>query len=290
VSTGATEFIDATTAAAFFEEVWSKKAIIAREQGLLMPTQVNRVFEKELIYGNKVHVPSIGNLSVQSKNLSSNAATVYETITETNTDITVNTWEYSAIAVETATRKQSNRDLLATYAPKQGYALALSIDDALNTLFAGGGITQNVGTLTLGLTYDDLLRADQYLNDGNVPQDNRFLNISPAEKANFGKMDQMVHGDYSKLNADINAAMKGARLGTWMGTYPVAVSTNVDGSNAAGHSCVLMHMEAIALVVQMSPTTHTMFDLDYFANKVGIEQLRGQAIMRADHAVVLKGK
>jgi hypothetical protein len=60
--------------------VWSKKALVARENQLVFAGLVNTRFEDEADFGDTIHVPSIGNLSVQAKNRSANAATVYETI------------------------------------------------------------------------------------------------------------------------------------------------------------------------------------------------------------------
>jgi hypothetical protein len=285
MATGATEFIDNTTADAFLAEIWSQEAIVAREAVLLFASQVNRVFEKDVAkFGDTIHVPSVGNLAVATK--STNTAIVYETITEANTDITISTHEYQAIAIETITKRQVNRDLLSVYAPKQGYALGLSIDDVLAGLV--DDFTQTTGTLGAELAYEDVLRGDQYLNDANVPMSGRVINVSPAQKAGFMKLDQFIHADYSKLNADANAAMQESYLGTWM-KYPVHCSTNVEGTNAAGHDNAMFQKEALALVVQMKPTTHTFFDIDYLADKVAIEQLHGSKEMRDDHGVWLKG-
>lgn len=287
MATGATEFIDHTTADVFIPEVWSQEAIIARESSLLFSEKVNRKFESDVMsFGDLIHVPSVANLSTQTKNTAANAATVYETITETNTDITVGTWHYSAIAIETATKRQVNRDLLKTYAPKMGYALGLAIDDVLAAMPAN--FSQNVGTLITELAYDDVLRGVQYLDDADAPQTDRVIIVSPAQRAGFMKLDQFVHADYRALNDGVNAAVKDSYLGTWMG-LPVHCSTNVNGSNAAGHDNTVFQKEALALVVQMKPNTHTFFDIDYLANKVVMEQLSGSAEMRDNHGVWLKG-
>lgn len=83
MAVGATEYIDATTAAVFIPVIWSKQAIIAREAALMMANWVNRVFETELSFGSAIHVPSVGNLAVVAKNTSSNAAVTFQTIKAT---------------------------------------------------------------------------------------------------------------------------------------------------------------------------------------------------------------
>jgi hypothetical protein len=289
VATTATEFIDTTTAAVFIPVIWSREAIIAREQKLNFAPAVNRRFEKELTFGSAIHVPSVVNLTAQDsggKNTSNNTAVVWETITETNTDLTINKWYYSGVAIESFTKKQSMQDLMARYAPKQGYALALVVDDALATLVLS--ISSSVGTLAQDVDYETALRAVQYLNDANAPQEDRCWFISPAQYTAFMKLDQFIHDDYKSLNSDVTQGQADAYCGKWMRT-PVYMSTNVDGTNAAGHSNALMQKECLALAVQMEPVTHNWFDVNYLADKFIVEEIFGSAIMRNDHGVLVLG-
>lgn len=287
MATGATEFIDGTTAAQFIPQIWSKEVLIARENSLVFSMLVNHQYERDARIGNTVNVAAISNLSTQTKSLSANAATVYETITEANTAITIGTWAYSAIAVETATKQQVHSDLLALYAPKQGYALAQKVDDDLAAL--PDDFSQTVGTLIAELTYEDVLRARQYLNDADVPLDDRVIVVSPAQEAGFMKLNHFINGDYSNIAGNPQASQKQkAYMGTWL-KMPVYMSVNVEGTNAAGHDNAMFHKEALACVIQMEPTTHAMFDVDYLANKVVVEQLYGVKEMRDDHGVWMQG-
>jgi hypothetical protein len=287
MATGAAEFIDVVTADVFIPEIWSKYAVIARESKCVFAGLVDRRFEKDVMQmGDTVNIPNISNVGVVAKSLSANAATLYETVTETKQQLTIGTWNYTAIAIETATKKQVDRNLLAAYAPKQQYALTLAIDDALAAY--PDDFSQSVGTLLVPLTYDDVLRAKQYLDDADVPMSDRNIVISPAQEAEFRKLDQFINRDYNSLQEGLNLGSREAYLGTWM-DIPVYRSTNVEGSNAAGHDNTMFHKEALALVVQMDPTTHNFFDIDYFAYKVAVEQLHGSKEIRDDHGVWMPG-
>ena len=281
-----TDFMNNTTADQVVIELWAKEAIYAREKALVFANLVWRVFEKDLrAFGDTVHVNSRSHLSTQTK--TTRQPIVYEALTDTNTDITVNTWEYCAIAVETKTKKQSNRDLMDFYAPEQGYTLALSIDTSLGNYI--DGVTNSVGTLAINLSHSDLRRARQYLDDAEVPQEGRVMIVSPAEESGFLDMPQMIHEDYRRLQSGGEMSAKDrAYVKTWL-DIPIYKTTNVEGSNAAGHDNVMMHKEGIALVVQMEATSHVFFDIDYLANKAVVEQLYGSAKMRDDHIVWLKG-
>ena len=285
MATGATEFIDNTTADVFIPELWSMEAIVARENQLVFANLVDRKFEKGLSFGDTIHVPSVGNLASRTK--STNTAITYETITETNTDITIATHEYAAIALENITRVQNNRDQLKLYAGKLGYALALAVDDVLAGLV--DNFSNNVGTLAVELTDDELLRARQYLDDADAPQESRVMVVSPAQETGLLKLDRFVHNDYDSVHGPgRETGLEKAYVSSFMG-MPIYRSVNVEGTNSAGHDNGMFQKEAVALVMQIAPKTYHQFDIDYIVDKVVVEQLYGTQEMRDDHGVFMKG-
>ena len=285
MATGATEFIDNTTADVFIPEIWSPLAIVAREQQLVFAKLVDRRFEDGLSAGDTIHVPGVSDLAARTK--STNTAITYETVTESNTDITISTHKYAAIAVESITKVQNNRDQLQLYAGKLGYALGLDVDDTLAGL--PDNFSQTVGTLAAENTYHDYLRAIQYLDDANAPAESRYFVISPAAEVGLMKQDIYTNNDYTMLHGEgRNTALEFAYVSSFL-NIPVYKTTNVEGSNSAGHDNTLFQKESIALVMQMAPQMHSMFDIDYFADKVAIEQLYGTQEMRDDHGVWIKG-
>ena len=287
MATGTAEHIDATTADAYIGEIWSMTTLNAREAKLVFANLVNRQFEDDLTFGDTIHVGGITNLASQTKDRSANAATIFETVTESNTNITVSTWQYSAVAIETATKVQTTMDLMAKYAPKQGFALALAIDDVLAGLV--DDFSTSVGALLAALQYTDITEARQNLDDANAPMEDRHLVVSPKAEREFMNIDHYVHRDYDILHPDQrDGAAERGFLGSWL-EFGVWKSTNVEGSNAAGHDNGAFQREARALVVQMNPTTHLQFDINYLANKAVVEQLYGSAEMRDDHGVYLPG-
>ena len=285
MAAGATEFIDNTTADVFIPEIWSPLAIVAREQQLVFAKLVDRKFEDGISAGDTIHVPGVSDLAARTK--STNTAITYETVTESNTDITISTHKYAAIAVESITKVQNNRDQLQLYAGKLGYALGLDVDDTLAGL--PDNFSQTVGTLAAENTFHDYLRAIQYLDDANAPAESRYFVISPAAEVGLMKQDIYTNNDYSMLHGeDRNTALEFAYVSSFL-NIPVYKTTNVEGSNSAGHDNTLFQKETIALVMQMAPQMHSMFDIDYFADKVAIEQLYGTQEMRDDHGVWIKG-
>ena len=281
MATGATEFIDVTTADAFLGEVWAKECTVAREKKLVFGGLVDRSLEKDLSKGQIVRKQEISNLAARSK--TANTAITYETVTETEGTVTVNNHYYAAFAVEDIIKVQSMQNLRERYTGKLGYALALQEDDDLAALIDDGTITQTVGTLATGLSFDNLVRGDQYLNDADVPLDDRYIVVSPAEKANFLKMPEFTNKDYNSGNSVVSGA-----LGEILG-YKIHVTTNVDGDNSNGHDNCMFHKEALAIVSQIQPKVMSQYDIDYLCDKVVAQELYGAGILRADHAVWMKG-
>ncbi len=287
--TGSDKFINTTTATAFIPEQWSKDAIVARKQRTVFAMNVNKQYKNDLKVGDIVNVPSVNHLSA-ARTKTTRTAITYDAITEDTTQITVSTHNYAAIAVESLAKLQSNVDQQRLYADEMGYALDLAVDDALAALV--DAFTQNVGTLAADLSYDDLLDAIQYLDDANAPQDGRLVIASPASHNNFAKLDKFINADYAILrnggSGQTSDSSKGF-IGSWMG-MPFFKTTNVDGTNAAGHDNVMMHNEALAMIQQMEPTFESMRDTDYLVDKIAAQQVYGVKEMRDDHGVWMKGK
>ncbi len=276
-----TEFIDISTADVYLLEVWSKMASVAREPKLVFAANVDRRQEAELKRGQILHIGRISDLTATAKTV--NGAISYETTTETEDTLTIDTFSYAAFAIEDVLTPMVSQNLVALYMPKIGYALAKQVDTQIAALIDDAVITQTVGTLATGLTYDNIVRADQYLNDGNTPEDERCIIISNAEKANWLKMEQFINRDY----ADLRSGLLGSVL-----NYPIFVSNNTDGDNTTGHDSVMMHKSAIMLAIQIQPNIRTAWDIDYLCAKtVGLETYGTDfnEAYTATHSVWMKG-
>jgi hypothetical protein len=182
---------------------------------------------------------------------------------------------------------QADRDLFAAYAGKMGYALDQAVDDVLAGLV--DDFTQTVGALAVDLSYADLLRARQYLDDADAPDDgNRHIVVSPAQEAGMMQLENFINSDYTTGNGTAPGSGARARIGTWLG-MPIWKSVNVEGTNAAGHDNGMFHSDAIGLILQMMPKFESQRDIDYFVDKVAAQQLHGSSELRDDHGVWMKG-
>ena len=265
----------------FSPDIWSKQVLRATESNLVIANSVNRGFEDDASVGKSVKVASIGNLAARAK--AENTAIVYETVTETATTITLNIWSYAAVGIEDIVKVQSQVDLQGEYQRKLGYAVSRDIDTALATDFAG--FSRSVGTLGTAVSDANVLAAIKLLDDVDVPQDDRFFIMSPAEKVAKLALDRWSNALYI---GNGNTPVKSGTLGDMYG-LTLKMTTNLVKPAAGQANNAIFHRDALALVVQRTPKTHVFYDIDVFAWKLAVEVIYGHQEMRDNFGVLLLG-
>jgi len=280
--TGALEFVDKTIADGVFSpDIWSKAVLRATESNLVIAKSVNRSFEADATVGKTVKVASIGNLAARAK--AENTAIVYETVAETATTITLNLWSYAALGIEDIVKVQSTVDLQNEYQRKLGYALSKDIDSKLAADFAG--FSQVVGTLGTAASDANVLAAIKLLDDADVPQDDRFFIMTPAEKVAKLALDRWSNALYIGTG---NTPVKNGMLGDMYGLN-LAVTTNLVKPAAGQANNAIFHRDALALVIQRTPKSHVFYDIDVFAWKLAVEVIYGHQEMRDNFGILLNG-
>jgi hypothetical protein len=282
VATGVTEFVDKTISDGVFSpDIWSKQVLRATESNLVIANSVNRGFEDDASVGKSVKVASIGNLAARAK--AENTAIVYETVTETATTITLNIWTYAAVGVEDIVKVQATVDVQNEYQRKLGYAVAKDIDTKLATDFAG--FSQVVGTLGTAVSDANVLAAIKLLDDADVPQDDRFFVMTPAEKVAKLALDRWSNALYI---GNGNMPVKNGTLGDMYG-LTLKMTTNLVKPAGGQANNAIFHRDALALVVQRTPKSHVFYDIDVFTWKLAVEVIYGHQEMRDNFGILLNG-
>ena len=284
MATGATEFMDKTTQDYYIAEMWSPVVLEAYEANLLFANLVDRRFDKHMKSGDTLHVQDVANLTATAKSESS--AVLYETVSVSKIDISVDQFYYAAIAVERVVEVQAMLDQAKLWGPKLSYALALQVDDTLAGLV--DNFSQYVGTLNVPSSVDNWIRAVQYLDDANAPDDERFAVVAPAEWANIIKQDFFVRSEYKDSVGQLSAKAKRGFFGSALGV-DFFKSSNVEGANGSGHDNGVFQRQALTLVQQLAPEVETQYDIDYLARKVVAFEMFGTAEMRDTSGVWVKG-
>lgn len=212
-------------------------------------------------HGDVLRIPDSSNPAVRVKTEDTQAT--MSNITETQQNITVNRQAYAGMQFEDIAEIQSNWPLRDTYTKKMGYSLAAYIEGDLTSGLASlpASFSQLVGTLGVDPGDDDWLRAVQYLDDGDVPRDDRFIYASPSAHISLLKLEKFTNANFvgqaraerAVLRAYINDAYD----------CPVYLSSLANNSpSAADQSYAWMsHRRGVALIQQRNPTPHVDYQL-----------------------------
>lgn len=240
-----------TTAAKHIDEVWVDGVIRAREFKLVIAPRVDRSWNFAG-HGDVYHKVRIPNIETQSKSASTALdAYVY---TDTEQTITINNHIACAIKHEDIAQVLSRNDVKSEMQKKMGYSLARKLDVDIAALAAS--FSQIVGTLGVELTYDNLLRAAQYLEEAGVDlADDCAWFFSPAQRAGLLKMDTFIHGSYVG-EAAARMAHESAVIGKFLGA-PVVISPLITSPASGQHENFLAQKEGIALIMAQEPKTTT---------------------------------
>ena len=279
--------ITSTTGVQANPAITSKDVIEYREANLGFQGTVSARYTDEAKVGTTIKwslisTPNSGAARTKSEGNSGNDIT-YDATTESAVTLTINTHQYSAFELEEFEKSLSIVDQAKWYTKAAAYVVDLAVDDALAAL--PDNFSQIVGTLAVDLTDDDVTRGDQYLGDANAPADGRFFGMSPATKRSMLGIDRYASSDFNRGGgANIVRGEFGTIYGlrTWE-------STNIEGSNAAGHDNAIYQRDAFALGMRMSPRTRRFDDIANLSEQVAISVIYGVIETRDDHGVWARG-
>lgn len=279
--------ITSTTGAVNNPAITSKDVIEFRMANLAFEGMASSRYRDEAKVGTTirwglVNAPNSGAARTKSEGNSGNDIT-YDANTETAVTLTINTHQYSAFELEEFEKSLSIVDQAMWYTKAAAYVVDLAIDDTLAGLV--DNFSQIVGTLAIDLTDDDVRRAYQYLGDANAPRDRRFFGMAPATTNSMLGIDRYASSDFNRGGG---ANIVRGEFGT-IYALRVVESTNIEGSNAAGHDNTIHQADAIALGMRMAPRTRRFDDIQNLSEQVAISVIYGAIETRDDHGVFARG-
>ena len=258
-----------------------------REANLGMSGTVSSRYTDEAKVGTTIRwspitLPNSGASRTKAEG-NSGADITYDAQTETATTLTINQHQYSAFELEEFEKSLSIVDQTRWYTKAAAYVVDLGVDDTLAGLV--DNFSQLAGTLAVPGTDDDVRRSVQYLDDANAPKDGRFFGMSPAMKSDMLGIDRYASSDFNRGGA------ANIVRGTFGTIYDMTtwVSTNIEGTNAAGHDNDIHQRDAIALAMRMSPRTRRFDDIQNLSEQVAISVIYGVIETRDDHGVFFRG-
>ena len=279
--------ITSTTGAVNNPAITSKDVIEFRMANLAFEGMVSSRYRDEAKVGTTVrwglvNMPNSGAARTKSEGNSGNDIT-YDANTETAVTLTINTHQYSAFELEEFEKSLSIIDQAKWYTMAAAYVVDLAVDDTLAGLV--DNFSQIVGTLAVDLTDDDVRRAHQYLGDANAPRDRRFFGMAPATTNSMLGIDRYASSDFNRGGG--SNIIRG-EFGTIYALRAVE-STNIEGSNAAGHDNTIHQADAFALGMRMAPRTRRFDDIQNLSEQVAISVIYGVIETRDDHGCFARG-
>lgn len=275
--------LTSTTGAQFNPAITSKKIIDIREANLGFSGTVSTQYKDDAGVGTTIAWPTITAYSASSKSEGNDGNDITFTAnTETSVTLTINQHQYAAFELEEFENALSLHDQEDIYTRRSSYAVDLAIDDTLAALV--DNFSQTDGTLGVDPSDSDVRRGMQYLEDADAPEDGRFFAMSPATKAGLLGVDRYNSSDFARNGGgNIVRGEFGAIYGfrSWS-------STNVEGTNAAGHDCGMYQRDAFALGMRREPRVRMEDDIDNLSKKVAVSAIWGVIETRDDHGFWLK--
>jgi N4-gp56 family major capsid protein len=190
----------------FIPDLWSAKLLVALRKAHVSGALVNRDYEGEIKrQGDSVKITSINDVTIGTYT-AHNDITV-EDIDDATRSLLIDQANYFAVElddIEKAQQVKGGRSALDQAVDNAGYQLANTADAFLLDLIndAAEATGNDLGTVAIHTTaknlYDAFVDLGVKLDEANVPDEGRFVVVSPAIHGRVRKLDEWVGvGDLS---------------------------------------------------------------------------------------------
>lgn len=276
-----------TTGANFIPEIWANEVRAFLRASLVLADKIKMIsFEGQK--GDTIHIPDVSELTTFAK--VANTEVTLQSPTEGKFDLFIDKHRESSFLIEDMLAVQNAYDLRSEYTSAAGYGVAKRLDGDLAGLvgslttkvIGSNGSTAFTGFNGADLTEAGIRQAIETLDAADVPQNDRFLFIPPAQKnvllgiARFTEYQMMGPG---------GMPIRTGQFGEIFGV-PVYVSTQPLTTGTA-HGCILAQRNAFAMAVQHSPRVQSQYKLELLGNLTVIDVIYGYGVFRPNHGVGL---
>ena len=252
-------------------KIYSKQVIEHTKSQLVVAESVNHDYERELKFGDTVYIPHTTEPSTSE--VTPGTALTASDVTTTGGSLTVDKWRGVVTEISEMAKIEDHVGYLAKTASSQSYAVAKKVDTDLGALFSTLAGSSVYGADGQELTDDIILTLMQYLDEGDVPEDDRCIIVDPSSKVDLLKIDKFVRNDYVR-----NPVVPRGQFGL-IYNMQVKITNNLTAATTGNYG-VMMHRDALALVMQKTPYSQMIVEPKYhrilFQTKViyGVGELR----------------
>lgn len=247
----------------FVPEVWSTNLLVALRKQLIFagPSIVNRNYEGEISQaGDTVRITSIGRPTVND--YIPNSTTINPTALQTaQRTLVVDQAKYWAFEVDDVDSRQQLGDFIAESMSEAAYALADVVDTFVAAKYTEIPSANKVPDLAIDLTpttattewakvYDQtLVPLKVRLDELNVPQQGRYVTMSPAVHGVLLRDDRFIKADASNDPTALRNGFVGRAAG-----FDIMMSNNCPSPTASQWVCQAGTNAAITFAEQINKT------------------------------------
>lgn len=252
-----------------------------KQSAVLMPTLTD--YSRFAVKGAaSVDVPRRNQFA--SSNKTENVDLVAQELTFSKDTIPLNLHKAIYAKLEKIADLQASVEVEAEILMEQAKELALQMDRDLLAQLELASVAapdHNVAYVGASLGKADILEARKLLNIQSVPQEGRFLLISPASEKALLDISDFVHVD--KYGPSATAALHNGELGRIYG-FSVIMSTIADDLKTLAY-----HKSAVGFAVQQQPEYKTMDELKSVSKEHLLHWVYGCKVMDLGKRQVLLG-
>lgn len=230
----------------FIPEVWSASLLSVLEKSLVFGGLANRNYEGEISeYGDTVHITSIADPTIAPYTRNTNLGDP-EALTDDEQLLVIDQAQSFNFQVDDIDKAQvrNNGGLMSEATQRAGFGLRDKADQFLATKIAGsaGNALGVIDGTTAKNVYDNLLvPASVKLDEANVPEEMRWIVLSPAA---YGKLQ--LDDRFIKANESGTAALHNGQVGDAAG-FRIYKSNNAKQVNRTGISAATVNGAAKTL-------------------------------------------
>ena len=290
MSLGANQ-ITPVSAAGFLPIIWSKEVIREVQANLILADKVNRSRDSEVAsFGQSIKMNTISNLV--ALDAVSNTQVALQDPTESQVTLSINKHKYAAFLVEDMVKVQSNVNLMAEYTISAAYAIKKALDTDIANLATG--FSQAAGAYASALTEDTILDAVRFLDNADVPLNDRTWVFKPQAVRDLRDIDEFTRydgtgyaGGFAMGSVGDGKQIRPNGLVGMLYNAPVYMTTQIaqSGTNVSN---MYFHRDAIAAAVQQSPRVQSQYKLEYLGNLTVADIIYGVIEMRDTFGVEVK--
>jgi len=239
---------------------------------LVVGDSVNTTYRNDLKFGYKVNIPVFSEISTTE--VTPGTEPTAQDAVGTPVSITVDKWREATVEISEMSNIEDFAGYLDNAAKGAAYAISKYVDTTLGALFSTLSASSVYGSDGQTFTDDILLGIIETLDESDVPDDgNRVVITDPSGRVDMLKIDKFIKTDYVR-----EASVPTGKIGS-IYNMPVRITNNLTAATTGNYG-VVMHRDALGLVIQSQPRSRT-FDLGWkFITRVITDVIFGVGELR----------